>query len=158
MVSPQTLAALATTALLAIALPEELDQDIRPDRHVPKQVWESKEISCPLDPDKRWGTQLPYPPGPGDDQILTEPKVLSKMALPSEKLSGSDSRETIVLEAVVNPHGRVERIGLLHGEETEFTLALVESLKSLEFKPPTVDGEKVCFSYIQVVRPHPRHW
>ncbi len=156
--TPRTLVTAAAISLTSIAALGEPVDDPKTDQQLPAQVWVSNEVQCPLNPEKPWNKQLPYPPDPNGDHSVTEPEILSGWDRPDDRPLDPSSRETIVLEAVVNEHGKVERIGLLKGDRSDYTSALIESMKGLVFKPATVNGEPVCFLHILVSRPHVSPW
>ncbi len=145
---------LGFTAVVSAGEAESAQESVA--SRVPTQVWQAEDVLCPLDPSRDWGKQLPYPEDKSGQDLLSEPTLVSDWDLPATDLMDPTHRKPIVLEAIVNPSGRVERIGVLKGNGLAYSAALVETMKEIEFKPATWDGQPICFTYVFVARPHPR--
>ncbi len=138
-------AAVCLLAQIPVASPDEGG-----DRHEPptaKPLWAADKIHCQIvDLKEPWVLK----DGPDPDDPGLEMAELLKSARPDFGSNGQVYfRGRPVLQLVIDTEGRVERIGLVRGEEGPRMNALVESVSRWEFAPATHDGIPICS--IQIV-------
>ena len=145
-----TLIAGCLLAQIVVASSDEGDN--RHEPLTPTPLWAAQEPHCQVvDLNKPW--ELQNAPDPDDPNL----KMAELLNAPRPDFGTNGQvhlRGRPVLQLVIDPEGRVERIGLIRGEEGPLMAALVESVTKWEFAPATYDEIPICSTQIVSMSAH----